>query len=123
MTTRARRNERSKRYAASARTVQFQLSPPCKKLSVLGIHMHCIATVQTRGRVTLPARMRQALRIASGDNVVFVETAAGRFEVKAVARTAALLNRRPTARLDVPVRRRASQMQLALPISEHTLAP
>ena len=85
--------------------------------------MHRIATVQTRGRVTLPARIRQALRIAPGDNVVFVETAAGRFEVKAGARTAALLTCRPTARLDVPVRRRAPQMQLALPVSEHTSAP
>ena len=84
--------------------------------------MHRIATVQTRGRVTLPARIRQALRIAPGDNVVFVETAAGRFEVKAGAQTAALLNRRPTARSDVPVRRRAPQMQLALPVSEHTSA-
>jgi AbrB family looped-hinge helix DNA binding protein len=56
--------------------------------------MHRVATVQTRGRVTLPARIRQALQIAPGDNVVFVETAAGRFEVKAEARTAALLNRR-----------------------------
>jgi AbrB family looped-hinge helix DNA binding protein len=67
--------------------------------------MHRIATVQTRGRVTLPARIRQALQIAPGDNVVFVETAAGRFEVKAEARTAALLNRRPTTRPEVPVRR------------------
>jgi AbrB family looped-hinge helix DNA binding protein len=99
-------------------TVQFQLSPPCKELSVLGILMHRIATIRTRGRVTLPARIRQALQIAPGDNVVFVETAAGRFEVKAEARTAALLNRRPTTRRDVPVRRRVPQMQLPLPGSE-----
>jgi AbrB family looped-hinge helix DNA binding protein len=85
--------------------------------------MHCTATVQTRGRVTLPARIRQALQIAPGDNVVFVETAAGRFELKAEARTAALLNRRSATRLDVPVRRRASHLQLPLPGSEHTSAP
>jgi AbrB family looped-hinge helix DNA binding protein len=82
-----------------------------------------IATVQTRGRVTLPALVRQTLGIAPGDNVVFVQTAAGRFEVKAEARTAALLNRQPTARLEVPVRRRAPQMPLPLPGSEHTSAP
>jgi AbrB family looped-hinge helix DNA binding protein len=84
--------------------------------------MHRIATVQTRGRVTLPARIRQALQIAPGGNVVFVETAAGRFEVKAEARTAALLNRRPTTRLEVPVGRRAPQLQLPLSAGEHTSA-
>jgi AbrB family looped-hinge helix DNA binding protein len=84
--------------------------------------MHRIATVQTRGRITLPARIRQALQIAPGDNVVFVETAAGRFEVKAEARTAALLNRRPTTRLELPVQLRAPQLQLPLPASEHTAA-
>ena len=88
----------------------------------LGIHMHRIATVQTRGRITLPTRVRQRLQIAPGDNVVFVETAAGRFELKAEARTAALLNRRPTSRLDVPVRRATPQLQLPLRGSEHPSA-
>ena len=82
--------------------------------------MHRIATVQTRGRVTLPARIRNGLQIAPGDKVVFVETAAGRFELKAEARTAALLNRRSASRLDVPVRQRAPQLQLPLPGSEPT---
>lgn len=84
--------------------------------------MHCIVTVQTRGRVTLPARMRKALRIASGDNVIFVETAAGRFEVKAEARSAALLSHRRTARLVVPIRSPAPQRQLQLPEGEHMLS-
>jgi AbrB family looped-hinge helix DNA binding protein len=84
--------------------------------------MHRIATVQTRGRVTLPARIRQQLQIAPGDNVVFIETAGGRFELKAEARTAALLNRRPARRLEVPVQRRAPQLQLPLAGSEHRSA-
>ena len=50
-------------------------------------------TVQTRGRVTLPLSIRQVLNVAPGDEVVFVQTAPGRFEVRAEARRAVLLNR------------------------------
>ncbi len=61
--------------------------------------MHRTATLQTRGRVTLPRKVRQALHVAPGDEVTFFETAPGRFEVRAEARTAALLNRpRPVKR-------------------------
>ncbi len=80
--------------------------------------MRRIATIQTRGRVTLPARLRQALQIGAGVNVVFAETAEGRFEVKAEARRAALLNRRPASRSEVPVRRGAPQMPLPLAASD-----
>lgn len=52
------------------------------------------STVQTRGRLTLPLGVRQALHVAPGDDVVFVQTAPGRFEVKAEARRAALLKSR-----------------------------
>ena len=69
--------------------------------------MHRIATVQTRGRITLPVGIREALQIAPGDNVVFVETAAGRFEVKAEPRTAFLLDRRPPVRIEARRGRRA----------------
>jgi AbrB family looped-hinge helix DNA binding protein len=72
-------------------------------------------TVQTRGRVTLPLAIRQALNATPGDEVVFVETVPGRFEVRAEARTAALLNRPRASRLEVPIRRRPPQMELPLP--------
>ena len=76
------------------------------------------ATVQTRGRVTLPLGIRQVLNVAPGDDVVFVQTAPGCFEVRAEARRAALLNRPRVSRLEVPVRRRAPQMELPLPGTE-----
>jgi AbrB family looped-hinge helix DNA binding protein len=76
------------------------------------------ATVQTRGRVTLPAGIRQALQLAPGDDVVFVETAPGRFELKAQGRRAALLNRPHASRLEVAVPRRGRQLELSLPASQ-----
>jgi AbrB family looped-hinge helix DNA binding protein len=76
------------------------------------------ATVQTRGRVTLPAGIRQALRLAPGDDVVFVETAPGRFELKVQVRRAALLKRPHASRLEVAVPRRSRQLELSLPASE-----
>lgn len=63
------------------------------------------ARIQTRGRVTIPAEVRRALQVADGDELVFVETAPGLYEVKAEARGAALLKRRRTARLEVPIKR------------------
>ena len=73
------------------------------------------ATVQTRGRVTLPTGIRQALQLAPGDDVVFVETAPGRFELKAKARRAALLHRANTTRLEASARRHVPQLELSLP--------
>lgn len=73
------------------------------------------ATVQTRGRVTLPLGIRHVLKVAPGDEVVFVQTAPGRFEVRAEARTAVLLNRPRVSRLEVPIGRRAPQLELPLP--------
>ena len=73
------------------------------------------ATVQTRGRVTLPLSIRQVLHVAPGDDVVFVETAPGRFEVRAEVGRAALLNRPRVSRLEVPIRGRAPQLELHLP--------
>lgn len=73
------------------------------------------ATVQTRGRVTLPAGIRQALHLAPGDEVVFVETAPGRVEVKAQVRRAALLNRPHASRLEVALPRRGRQLELSIP--------
>jgi AbrB family looped-hinge helix DNA binding protein len=77
--------------------------------------MQRTTTVQTRGRVTLPAGIRQALHLAPGDDVVFVETAPGRFELKAKARGAALLHRANASRLESSARRRVPQLELSLP--------
>ena len=78
--------------------------------------MHRSATVQTRGRVTLPLGIREALHIGPGDEVVFVHTSTGGFEVKAEARRAALLHRPRVSRLEVPIRRRPPQMELQLTV-------
>jgi AbrB family looped-hinge helix DNA binding protein len=79
----------------------------CSSRSVnrLGHRMKQTVRIQTRGRLTIPAEVRKALQVGDGDELVFVETAPGRYEIKAEARGAALLKRRRTARLDVPVKR------------------
>ena len=65
-------------------------------------------------RLTLPAEVRAALNVDQGDQVVFVETAPGRFEVKAEARAAALLSPRQHSRLAVPVPGPTPQMELPI---------
>jgi antitoxin PrlF len=45
------------------------------------------ATVASKGRITFPASVRQALHIEAGDRVEFVEVEAGRFEVVAATRS------------------------------------
>lgn len=42
------------------------------------------ATVTTKGQITIPANVRQALQVEAGDRVEFVEVAPGRFEFVAV---------------------------------------
>lgn len=76
------------------------------------------ATVQTRGRVTLPLGIREGLHVAPGDDVVFVEIAPGCFEVRPKARRAALLNRPRDSRSELPLPRHAPQMELPLPGTE-----
>ena len=39
------------------------------------------ATVTSKGRITILADVRRALRVASGDRIEFVEIAPGRFEI------------------------------------------
>lgn len=41
------------------------------------------ATVTSKGQVTIPASVRAALGVDTGDRIEFVETAPGRFEVVA----------------------------------------
>ena len=72
------------------------------------------AKIQTRGRLTLPAEVRQALKVEPGDQVSFIETKPGRFEVRAEGKAGALLERRPVSRLDVRVPRTKRQMELPI---------
>jgi AbrB family looped-hinge helix DNA binding protein len=72
------------------------------------------AKIQTRGRVTLPAEVRQALKVQPGDQVSFTETKPGHFEVRADGRSGALLERRRVSRLDVDVPRAKRQMELPI---------
>jgi AbrB family looped-hinge helix DNA binding protein len=72
------------------------------------------AKIQTRGRLTLPAQVREALKVAPGDQVTFTETRPGRFEVRAEARSGSLLGSRPVSRLDVGVPRTKRQMELPI---------
>ena len=45
------------------------------------------ATVTTKGQITIPANVRQALQVEAGDRIEFVEIAPGRFEFVAVTRS------------------------------------
>ena len=71
-------------------------------------------TVQTRGRVTIPAELRQALQLELGDEVFFVEIKPGRFEVQTEPRRPALLRRDVRSRSAIPVGQRTSQLKLPI---------
>ena len=45
------------------------------------------ATVTSKGQITIPARIREALHVSAGDRVEFVEVEPGRFEVIAATRS------------------------------------
>lgn len=45
------------------------------------------ATVTSKGQITIPAKVRQALRIEAGDRVEFVEVEPGRFELVPATRS------------------------------------
>lgn len=45
------------------------------------------ATLTTKGQITIPAAVRLALHVSSGDRVEFVEVAPGRFEFLAATRS------------------------------------
>ena len=45
------------------------------------------ATVTSKGQITNPARVRQALQVETGDRVEFVEVDPGRFEIVAATRS------------------------------------
>ena len=44
------------------------------------------ATVTSKGKITIPADVRQALQVKAGDRVEFVQIEPGRFEVMAATR-------------------------------------
>jgi AbrB family looped-hinge helix DNA binding protein len=45
------------------------------------------ATVTSKGQITIPASVRQALNVEAGDRVEFVEVDSGRFEFIAASRS------------------------------------
>ena len=49
------------------------------------------ATVTSKGQITIPLKVRQALQLEAGDRVEFVEVDPGRFEVVAATRSVIVL--------------------------------
>jgi antitoxin PrlF len=49
------------------------------------------ATVTTKGQITIPAAVREALHVGAGDRVEFVEIEPGRYEVIAATRSVTAL--------------------------------
>ena len=45
------------------------------------------ATISSKGQITIPANVRQALHVDAGDRVEFVEVETGRFEFVAATRS------------------------------------
>ena len=46
-----------------------------------------IATLTSKGQITIPAAVREALGVGTGDRVEFVEVEPGRFEIIAATRS------------------------------------
>lgn len=44
------------------------------------------ATITSKGQITIPAKVREGLKVASGDKVAFIELGEGRYELVAVTR-------------------------------------
>ena len=49
------------------------------------------AIITSKGRITLPSEVRQALQLKPGDRIEFFEVAPGRFELRAVTCSVAAL--------------------------------
>lgn len=45
------------------------------------------ATVTSKGQITIPARIREAMHVSTGDRVEFIEVAPGRYELIAAIRS------------------------------------
>lgn len=52
-----------------------------------GAEIMTSATVTSKGQITIPARIREALHVSAGDRVEFVEVEPGRFEFIAATRS------------------------------------
>ena len=48
--------------------------------------MMALATLSSKGQVTIPKKVREGLGVATGDRIEFVEIAPGRYEVLAATR-------------------------------------
>jgi AbrB family looped-hinge helix DNA binding protein len=49
------------------------------------------ATVTSKGQITIPAAVREALHVSAGDRVEFIEIEPGRYELVAATRSVTLL--------------------------------
>jgi len=49
------------------------------------------ATLTSKGQITIPAQVRQALKVETGDRVEFVEVGPGRFELIAATQPVTML--------------------------------
>ena len=49
------------------------------------------AIISSKGQITIPADVRQAMQVDTGDRVVFVEVEAGRYEFVAATRSVTAL--------------------------------
>ncbi len=45
------------------------------------------ATVTSKGQITIPARIREAMKVSTGDRIEFVQVADGRYEFIAATRS------------------------------------
>lgn len=58
------------------------------------------ATMTSKGQITIPAKVRAALRIKTGDRIEFIQIEPGRFELLAITQSVTALKgliRKPTA--------------------------
>jgi len=51
-----------------------------------------VATITSKGQITIPAQVRSKLGIGAGDRIEFVETAQGQFSIVAASRSVRELN-------------------------------
>ena len=63
-----------------------RLLSPYRNVRHKELHAMSTATVTSKGKITIPADVRQALQVKAGDRVEFVQIEPGRFEVVAATR-------------------------------------
>lgn len=75
------------------------------------------ATITSKGQVTIPADVRQRLKVEAGDRVEFVEIAPGRFELVAATQSVRALKG-----MFGPARRRVSVEEMSRMIARRGAA-